>query len=66
MIFPDDMSFEGATTLPTAFVTGLYALGHIAHGRAGDRVLIHSSLKDIGIDCIRFGQSLGIDAFAFY
>ncbi|KAG2003943.1 hypothetical protein GB937_009307 [Aspergillus fischeri] len=61
---PDAMSFEEAATLPIAFLTGLYALGQLAHVQGDDRVLVHSAFTDVGIACIRLCQRSGYTTFA--
>jgi acyl transferase domain-containing protein/NADPH:quinone reductase-like Zn-dependent oxidoreductase len=61
---PDAMSFEEAATLPIAFLTGLYALGRLAHVQGDDRVLVHSAFTDVGIACIRLCQRWGCNTFA--
>ncbi|GIK06546.1 putative PKS/NRPS-like protein biosynthetic cluster [Aspergillus viridinutans] len=61
---PDAMSFEEAATLPVAFLTGLYALGRLAHVQGDDRVLVHSAFTDVGIACVRLCQRSGYDTFA--
>ncbi|KAF7175177.1 hypothetical protein CNMCM7691_006581 [Aspergillus felis] len=61
---PDSMPFAEAATLPVAFLTGLYALGRLAHVQGDDRVLIHSAFTDVGIACVRLCQRWGYDTFA--
>ncbi|KAJ6022991.1 hypothetical protein N7460_013386 [Penicillium canescens] len=61
---PDDIPFEEAAALPVAFLTSLYALGHLAHVQKHDRVLVHSAFTEIGICCVRLCQRSGCDVFA--
>jgi acyl transferase domain-containing protein/NADPH:quinone reductase-like Zn-dependent oxidoreductase len=61
---PDDIPFEEGAALPVAFLTGLYALGRLAHVQRDDRVLVHSAFTEVGISCIRLCQRSGCDVFA--
>ena len=45
---PDEMSFEEAAALPTAFLTAAYALFELGAPRPGKRALVHSAAGGVG------------------
>ena len=51
-------------TLPVPYLTALYALDHLGHIRAGERVLIHSGAGGVGLAAIRVAQRAGAKVFA--
>ena len=61
---PDDMGFAEAATVPVAFLTVVYALGHVARLQAGERVLIHGGAGGVGLAAIQFAQARGAEVFA--
>ena len=61
---PACLSFEEAVTLPAAFVTAHYALNHLAHMAAGERVLIHSASGGVGLAAVQLCQQAGVEIFA--
>ena len=61
---PPQCSFEEAATLPIAFLTASYALDHLAHLSAGERVLIHSATGGVGLAAVQLARRTGADIFA--
>ncbi len=61
---PDGMSFTAAATIPVAFLTAAYALGHLAHLERGERVLIHGAAGGVGLAAIQYARHRGAVVFA--
>ncbi len=61
---PPQLSFEEAATLPIAFLTASYALDHLAHLSAGERVLIHSATGGVGLAAVQLARRVGAEIFA--
>ncbi|MGB0468442.1 MAG: SDR family NAD(P)-dependent oxidoreductase [Pontibacterium sp.] len=61
---PAGLSFEGAATIPTTFLTVYYALHHLARLQPGEKVLIHGAAGGIGIAAIQIALWLGADIYA--
>ena len=59
VIIPDEMSFEQAAALPTAFGTAHQALFDVAGLRAGERVLIHAGAGGVGSFAIQLARQAG-------
>jgi NADPH:quinone reductase-like Zn-dependent oxidoreductase/acyl carrier protein len=57
-------TFEEAATLPIAFLTAAYALEHLGHLSAGERVLIHSATGGVGLAAIQLANRAGAEIFA--
>jgi len=66
MVFvkPDDYTFHEAASLPTVFLTAHYALCHLAHMQAGERVLIHAGAGGVGQAAIQIARDLELEIFA--
>jgi acyl transferase domain-containing protein/NADPH:quinone reductase-like Zn-dependent oxidoreductase/acyl carrier protein len=56
---PAETSFASAATIPVAFVTAIYALGHLAELRAGEHVLIHAASGGVGLAAIQYAKHRG-------
>lgn len=56
---PDNLSFEEAATIPTAFLTAYYALVERAHLQPGEQVLIHSAAGGVGQAAVQIAQWRG-------
>jgi acyl transferase domain-containing protein len=63
-LLPAELDFAAAATLPVAFVTVIYALGHLAQLKQGERVLIHGAAGGIGLAAIQFAKHHGAEVFA--
>jgi acyl transferase domain-containing protein/acyl carrier protein len=61
---PANLSIEEAATIPVAFITAEYALNHLAHMSAGDRVLIHAAAGGVGLAAVQLAQRAGAEIFA--
>jgi len=58
-LVPEGTSFVAAATIPVAFVTGVYALGHLAKLTAGEHVLIHAASGGVGLAAIQYAKHRG-------
>jgi phthiocerol/phenolphthiocerol synthesis type-I polyketide synthase C len=56
---PPEVSFTAAATLPVAFVTAIYALGHLAQLAPGEHVLIHAAAGGVGLAAIQYAKHRG-------
>nr|AEU17897.1 putative type I PKS [Streptomyces antibioticus] len=61
---PEGWSFEGAASVPIAFLTAYYGLTDLAGMRSGESVLIHSGAGGVGIAAIQIARHLGVEVFA--
>jgi len=61
---PQNLSFEAAATLPTAFITAHYGLNYLANLQPGERVLIHSAAGGVGQAAVQLAQRRGAEVFA--
>ncbi|WNG18885.1 SDR family NAD(P)-dependent oxidoreductase [Cystobacter fuscus] len=61
---PPDMGVEEASSIPSVFMTAWYALHHLAHLGAGERILIHSAAGGLGLAAVQIAQALGAEVFA--
>ncbi|GGK58296.1 type I polyketide synthase [Amphritea balenae] len=61
---PEGISFEGAATIPTTFLTVYYALHHLARLQPGEKVLIHGAAGGVGIAAVQIAQWMGAEIFA--
>ena len=61
---PPEISFEEAVTIPSAFFTAYYALGHLAQLRQGEKVLIHGAAGGVGLAAIQYAHYCGAEIFA--
>ncbi len=56
---PPETSFPEAATIPVAFVTAIYALGHLAKLSPGEHVLIHTASGGVGLAAIQYAKQHG-------
>ena len=61
---PDDMPFETAAAVPTAYATAYHSLVHLGRVLAGETVLIHAAAGGFGQAAIVLAQHLGARVFA--
>jgi acyl transferase domain-containing protein/acyl carrier protein len=61
---PHGMGAEEGAAFPIAFVTAEFCLGHLAHMRSGDRVLVHAAAGGVGMAAVRLAQRAGAEVFA--
>jgi len=64
MRMPASMSFAAAATVPVAFLTTIYALGHLAQIAEGETVLIHGGAGGVGLAAIQYAKHRGARVFA--
>lgn len=60
---PDNIGFAEAATIPTAFLTAYYALGHLANLAQGESVLIHGAAGGVGLAAIQIAKLKGAKIF---
>ena len=61
---PARLTFEEAAGLLIANVTAAFALDHLAHLRAGERVLIHAAAGGVGLAAVQLAQRVGAEIYA--
>ncbi len=61
---PDGSDLVAATTIPVAFMTAVYALGHMARVQPGERVLIHGGAGGVGLAAIQYALHCGATVYA--
>jgi acyl carrier protein len=61
---PANWSFEAAATVQTTFFTAYYALHHLGHLAAGERILIHGGAGGVGLAAIQIAQMKNAEIFA--
>ncbi len=61
---PDGIGFAAAATMPVAFLTAAYALGHLARIEPGERVLIHGAAGGVGLAALQYARHRGAVVFA--
>jgi myxalamid-type polyketide synthase MxaB len=61
---PENLSFEAAATIPTAFLTAHYGLVQQAKLQAGERVLIHAAAGGVGQAAVQVAQNIGAIVWA--
>ncbi|RFU28992.1 hypothetical protein B7463_g7334, partial [Scytalidium lignicola] len=62
-LLPDSMSYEEASTLPSVYLTSVYALLNMAKLRKGQSILIHSAAGGIGFASIQLAQYVGAEIY---
>ncbi len=60
---PGDLSLVEAATIPVTFLTAYYGLHHLAHLKAGDRVLIHAAAGGVGMAAVQLASRAGAEIF---
>jgi len=61
---PIGMSAEGAASMPVAYLTSIYALGHLARLEKGESILVQSATGGLGMAAIQVAQHLGAEVYA--
>ena len=64
MPMPEDMDFAAAATVPVAFLTVAYAVGHLARLQEGETILIHGGAGGVGLAAIQYARARGARIFA--
>lgn len=60
---PENLSFEAAATIPTAFLTAYYALHERAQLKSGEKVLIQSAAGGVGQAAVQIARWLGAEVW---
>ena len=60
---PDEMSFEGAASIPCIYCTPYYSIFDVARLRKNESILIHSAAGGVGQAAIILAQYIGADIF---
>jgi NADPH:quinone reductase-like Zn-dependent oxidoreductase/ubiquinone/menaquinone biosynthesis C-methylase UbiE len=60
---PAEMSFAEATSFPTAFLTALYSLVHVARLQKGESILIHAAAGGTGQAAVQMASRIGAEVF---
>jgi acyl transferase domain-containing protein/acyl carrier protein len=60
---PDNLSFEEAATVSTAFLTAYYGLCQLAKLQPGERVLIHAAAGGVGQAAVQIAQWRGAEVY---
>ncbi|MFI4962470.1 MAG: SDR family NAD(P)-dependent oxidoreductase, partial [Legionellales bacterium] len=61
---PASLNYAQGASLPVIMMTAHYGLTHLAHLRAGQRVLIHTAAGGVGLLAIQLAQHLGAEIYA--
>jgi acyl transferase domain-containing protein/acyl carrier protein len=61
---PENLSFEEAATIPTAFLTAYYGLYQQAQIKSGERILIHAAAGGVGQAAVQLAQRVGAEILA--
>lgn len=60
---PPTLSFSQAASILSVFLTAYYGLHHLAHMKAGDRVLIHAAAGGVGSAAVQLAKRAGAIIF---
>ena len=61
---PKGLSFAEAATIPTVFMTVLYALDDLANVKPGERLLVHAAAGGVGMAALQVARLRGLEVFA--
>ena len=64
MHMPETIPFAAAATMPVAFMTAVYALGHLANVQPGETVLIHGGAGGVGLAALQYALHRGAVVYA--
>ena len=64
MPMPEGMDFAAGATVPVAFLTVAYALGHLARLGRGETVLVHGGAGGVGLAAIQYALARGAVVYA--
>jgi phthiocerol/phenolphthiocerol synthesis type-I polyketide synthase C len=64
MRMPAGLDFAAAATVPVAFLTVAYSVGHLARLSAGETILIHGGAGGVGLAAIQYARHRGARVFA--
>ncbi len=63
MRMPPDMAYSGAATIPTVFLTALFAIRELARMQKGESILIHAGAGGVGLAAIQVARQLQLEIF---
>lgn len=63
MHLPEGIDLAAGATIPVAFMTVVYALGHLARLAPGERVLIHGGAGGVGLAAIQYALHKGAEVY---
>jgi polyketide synthase 7 len=61
---PSGWSYAQAASITAAFLTAYYAMAHLAHVNAGERVLVHAATGGFGMAAVQLAKYWGLDVYA--
>ncbi|MTE22443.1 SDR family NAD(P)-dependent oxidoreductase [Streptomyces sp. TRM43335] len=61
---PEGMDLTAAATIPLAFLTAQYGLGHVARLSRGQTVLVHAAAGGVGLAAVQYAQRVGARVIA--
>lgn len=61
---PEHISFEEASTIPSAFATAHYALNRVGRMQKGEKVFIHVATGGVGTAAVQMAKNVGAEIFA--
>ena len=61
---PSGWSYPQAASITAAFLTAYYAMAHLAHVSAGERVLVHAATGGFGMAAVQLARYWGLEVFA--
>ncbi len=61
---PSGFTYAQAATVPAVFLTAYTALAHIAHVKAGERVLVHAAAGGVGMAAVQLAKHWDLDVYA--
>jgi polyketide synthase 12 len=60
---PSGWSYAQAASIPAVFLTVYYALAHLAHVSAGERLLVHAGTGGVGMAAAQLAKHWGLDVY---
>ena len=60
----DELAFEKAVTVPSAFATAYHALHRVGRLAQGERVLVHVATGGVGLAAVQMAKAVGAEIFA--
>lgn len=61
---PDSFTYAEAAAIPIVYLTAYYALMHLGHLQAGERVLIHAAAGGVGLAAVHLALKAGAEIYA--
>jgi acyl transferase domain-containing protein/NADPH:quinone reductase-like Zn-dependent oxidoreductase/acyl carrier protein len=61
---PSRWSYAQGASITAAFLTAYYAMAHLAHVSAGERVLVHAATGGFGQAAVQLAKYWGLDVYA--